>query len=300
MNRKLLKLLSVPFTLAVLLVFTVEVALAQADSGQTADAKTNAPVQMGNELWVQVNACIQGAIKTNFKPSPVLPLPTPTCVYIQPQGMIADIAAGFAILKAKDSHTYHFLTIPTKAITGIEDPQVTFFLTPAAVNTSYSPNYWVPAWLWLNNTVALIYKAQKKPKVLKPEQMGLAINSPQVRSQNQLHIHMACIDKAVQTALAGAKTPISTCTTAPCTWSEPIPIPIPKKSTFSYRAVVLRNLSLNPFLVMRSVPHFDATKATLIVTGKPGTGQYYLLEDYAHGSDKGFGERLLDEDCAPQ
>jgi CDP-diacylglycerol pyrophosphatase len=278
MNKKHSKLLFMSFTSVMLLVIGVGVASAQ------------------NELWEQVNTCIQNAITNGFMPNPS-PIPPPTpCVYVEPEGLYANLGDGFAILKAKDSHIYHFLTIPTKAITGIEDPQVNFFVNLSAVNTSYSPNYWTPAWFWINKTVVLIYKAQKN-KILGPDQLGLSINSPQARSQNQLHIHMACIDKTVQNVLAGVKPPISTCTTAPCEWSEPIPVP----GHFSYRAVVLADLfSLNPFMVMKSIPHFDPTRATLVVTGKPGTGQYYLLEDYSHGSDPGYGEGLLDTDCATQ
>jgi CDP-diacylglycerol pyrophosphatase len=241
-----------------------------------------------NDLWVQVNTCIQNAIKTGFPmpPNPP-PVPTPTCFYVQPQGLISNIGDGFAILKDIKPQIYHFLTTPTKAITGIEDPQVEFFV-PGKVNTSYSPNYWVDAWLWLSKTVAPIYLAKNKV-ALRPDQMGVAINSVMGRSENQLHMHMACLDKNVQPLLTAAK--VTT------TWSAAIQL----KNGHSYHAIVLGSLSSNPFLVMQSVPGFkpaDIGKETLLVTGKPSSTQFYLIEDYAHGSDPGHTEELLDEDCA--
>lgn len=250
----------------------------------------------GDDLWIQVNTCIQKAIRNGFMPNPS-PIPPPTpCVYIEPEGPYANLGNGFAILKPPKSSPYHFLTSPTKAITGIEDPQVTFSLTPAMVNTSYSRNYWIDAWTWLGKTVNVLYKANHKGVVLRPDQMGLAINSEKGRTQNQLHIHMACIKKEVQTTLASVKPPITT------TWSAPIPFTF-LKNNHSYRAIVLANLSANPFLVVKTVPGYNPNepgRSTLAVTGKPATAQYYLLEDYTHGSDKGVAEELLDKSCTTQ
>jgi len=50
---------------------------------------------------------------------------------------------------------------------------------------------------------------------------------------------------------------------------------------------------------MHSVPGFtEAGLESLVVTGKPGTTNFYLLEDYTHGADPGQGENLLDQKCA--
>lgn len=298
-NRRISKLLSVWLTCAALFVFRGAAAWAQADGlGQSASAKTGAAAQEENPnaLWEQVNTCIQAAITKGFMPNPS-PIPPPTpCVYIEPEGPYANIGNGFAILKSRGSSPYHFLTSPTKAITGIEDPQVTFSLTPTMVNTSYSRNYWIDAWVWLGKTVNVLYKANHKGVALRPDQMGLAINSKKGRTQNQLHIHMACINKAVQTTLASVKPPITS------TWSAPIPFTF-LKNKHSYRAIVLTNLSSNPFLVVKTVPGYNPKKPglpTLAVTGKPKTTQYYLLEDYTHDSDKGVAEELLDKSCTTQ
>ena len=89
------------------------------------------------------------------------------------------------------------------------------------------------------------------------------------------------------------KPPIVISTTA---WSDPITL-----KGHGYRAILLTNLaSSNPFLVMQSVKGYDPKdpgKETLVLTGKPGTAQWYLLEDYSSATDPGHGEELLDEDC---
>ena len=261
-----------------------------------------------DELWMQVNACIQAAITNGFKNNPVpLPptkLPIPTCIYVSPAGMDSQLGDGFTILKDFDKRypLYAFLTLPSKAVTGIEDPQINFFvLKPMAlVNTSYSRNLWIDAWTWLSYTVSPMYAANHKNVKPRVDQMGLAINSETGRTQNQLHIHMACINKAVQTTLSTAKpTPPITMTA----WSGPIPMTVPAGSAHSYRAIVLTSLAQNPFLVMQSVPGYspkDPGKETLVLTGVPGKSTYYLLEDYAHGTDAGHGEELLDYTCATQ
>lgn len=266
-----------------------------------------APAPTTDKLWKQVNTCIQDAITNGFKNNPVpLPPPTgkpiPTCIYVAPAGMDSQLGDGFTVLKDIDPRypLYAFLTLPSKAVTGIEDPQVNFFLLMPSpqVNTSYTRNLWVDAWTWLSYTVSPMYAANHKGTKPRVDQMGLAINSQMGRTLNQLHIHMACINKAVQDTLAKAKPTPPITTTA---WSGPIPMTVPATGPHSYRAIVLNSLGQNPFLVMQSVPGYsDPGRETLVVTGKPGTSTYYLLEDYAHGADVGHGEELLDYTCATQ
>jgi len=74
----------------------------------------------------------------------------------------------------KDTKNNSYLLIPVPAISGIE------------ANTSGNPlpNYWEAAWNW----------AAGKSGKLKGQVIGLAINSANVRSQDQLHIHIACLE----------------------------------------------------------------------------------------------------------
>jgi CDP-diacylglycerol pyrophosphatase len=121
------------------------------------------------------------------------------------QGCVGDPASGqcasvdpsreLVVLKALKGSA-HYLVIPTRSITGIEEP---------AVQQTTFPDYWSPAWEAAERYVG-------KPR----EWLGLAINSAARRSQDQLHVHVACVREDVKTALEGrsddswAKQPVIT------------------------------------------------------------------------------------------
>ena len=90
-------------------------------------------------------------------------------------------ADGVAILK--DLHgVVQMLAIPTRRITGIEDPQM---LAPDA------PNVFADAW----KAKALLEERLGRP--LPRESVALTINSKWARSQEQLHVHVDCLAKSV-------------------------------------------------------------------------------------------------------
>ena len=90
-------------------------------------------------------------------------------------------AEGIAILK--DLHgVVQMLAIPTRRITGIEDPQM---LAPDA------PNVFADAW----KAKALLEERLGRP--LPCESVALTINSKWARSQEQLHVHVDCLAKSV-------------------------------------------------------------------------------------------------------
>jgi CDP-diacylglycerol pyrophosphatase len=74
------------------------------------------------------------------------------------------------------------LAIPTRRITGIEDPQM---LAPDA------PNVFADAW----KAKALLEERLGRP--LPRESVALTINSKWARSQEQLHVHVDCLAKSV-------------------------------------------------------------------------------------------------------
>jgi CDP-diacylglycerol pyrophosphatase len=93
-----------------------------------------------------------------------------------------DSAVGYAVLKAKHKFPHrHYLTIPLDKISGIDDQKV--------INAAF-PNFWRQAW-------------EAAPIYVWPDQswIGLAINSAADRSQDQLHIHMACVAGDVRAAV---------------------------------------------------------------------------------------------------
>ena len=96
-----------------------------------------------------------------------------------------DEADGVALLK--DLHgVAQELAIPTKPLAGIEDPAL---LAPGA------PNYFAYAW----RERVEVEKLLKHP--LSREKIGVSINSSYSRSQDQLHLHIDCMDKGVAAAL---------------------------------------------------------------------------------------------------
>lgn len=93
--------------------------------------------------------------------------------------------SGSAILKDLIGKT-QFLLIPTRRLTGIEDP---------LVGTAALPNYWRDAW------AARGFVSLRAQKELPRDAIGMAINSAGARSQDQLHIHIDCIRPKVRNAL---------------------------------------------------------------------------------------------------
>lgn len=93
---------------------------------------------------------------------------------------------GFVVLKDLTGNT-QFLVIPTARITGIEDP---------ALLASGASNYWAFAW------TARRYVFARAHKDLPRDAIGVAVNSVDGRSQDQLHIHVNCIRADVRDYLA--------------------------------------------------------------------------------------------------
>jgi CDP-diacylglycerol pyrophosphatase len=95
---------------------------------------------------------------------------------------------GYAVL-ADIKGGAHFLLIPTQTIAGIESPAI---LKPQA------PNYFAGAWEARDRLAAVLGHAVRRDHV------GLAVNSRQHRSQDQLHIHIECLGPEVYSALHAA------------------------------------------------------------------------------------------------
>ena len=93
---------------------------------------------------------------------------------------------GVAILKDLVGVT-QMLAIPTRRISGIEDPQM---LAPDA------PPVFAEGW----KAKALVEARLDRP--LPREAVALALNSQWARSQDQLHLHVDCVAKPVAAALA--------------------------------------------------------------------------------------------------
>ncbi|HUO23086.1 MAG TPA: CDP-diacylglycerol diphosphatase [Caulobacteraceae bacterium] len=100
-------------------------------------------------------------------------------------------AHGFVVLKDRDGAS-QYLLMPTAKITGIEDPAI---LAPGA------PNYFAQAW----GQRHLVEARLGRP--LAADQLAVAVNSQYGRSQDQLHLHIDCLDASVGAALNAAAAP---------------------------------------------------------------------------------------------
>jgi len=191
-----------------------------------------------------------------------------------------DLAAGYALLKYP-GHPTHFLLVPTARVTGIEDPAL---LSPNA------PNYWAQAWH------ARQYVEERAGRVLAREDLILAVNSIQGRSQDQLHIHIDCIKPKVKAALHTHAAAIGR------PWAH---FPTPLAGNF-YLAKRIDSTDLdgvNPFRLLAALPQARSAmgEQTLAVTGETGPDGlpgFILLAGRAFPDiTDGGGEALQDHRC---
>lgn len=124
----------------------------------------------GNKLWAIVSQqCMPNQLQ-NKNPSP--------CIKV-------DINNHYALFTDSNG-PYHELVIPTNKISGIESPE----LLKANI-----PSYFALAW---ENR---FHFSEQNNLPIKNDWMSLAINSKYGRSQEQLHIHIACLRPDVHQTL---------------------------------------------------------------------------------------------------
>lgn len=196
---------------------------------------------------------------------------------------------GFVVWKdAKGISQY--LVLPTQKITGIESP---------ALLSAHARNYFADAW----TTTALVN--QRLHRTLPRTDFALAVNAISGRTQNQLHIHIDCIQPEVKSLLAQTASGIGT------SW-QAMPV---RLAGHSYRAMWLPGAELgprNPFQLLAgslSNPAREMAGHTLVLAGAERKGQpgFVLLDrkapmfavDIAPWIRLGFGsgEELEDHSC---
>ncbi|AUT62921.1 CDP-diacylglycerol diphosphatase [Paraburkholderia terrae] len=182
----------------------------------------------------------------------------------------------YAILKDINGNT-QYLLIPTDRVTGIESPSVL---------AADAPDYWADAW------AARQYVGSRIGLTFPPDQLGLEINSQFRRTQNQLHIHMDCMQDDIIKDLARFRT------IEPGQWHWT------KLDGSAYR--VMRVLSLtgenDPFrIVARDRQGSDVmAQQTILVTGAgPKDSDGWLVVNSGLELDDGSGtaEGMLDHAC---
>ena len=191
-----------------------------------------------------------------------------------------DLAAGYAVVPDLKKPA-HLLLVPTRRLSGIEDPRV---LEPGG------PNYWGQAWAARRHLAARI--GADPPR----ESVALAVNAIPGRSQDQLHIHISCVQPAVANALAAMQPRLGR------GWST---------HTILGRRWRVRTLTdedlrtSDPFRLVAEAKEDGSAnmgEQTLVVVGAqlptgPGFHLLWRTADAATG-DPGHGEYLLDEACS--
>ena len=191
--------------------------------------------------------------------------------------------AGFAVLKDIVGIA-QYLVIPTARINGMESPELL---------ASGSPNYWGHAW----RVKALV--EERLHRKLTRDQVSLAVNSAFGRTQNQLHIHVDCINSDVHEKLRQHSDEIGN------QWA-PLGIKLKGHTYWAMRITGKELGENNPFkLLAEGLPsarqHMD--RHTLVLAGatfKEGNKGFILLTDQVDidNNDRASGEELQDHECA--
>jgi len=188
--------------------------------------------------------------------------------------------AGYAVFAAP-LETTHIVVTPTIQISGIESPML---IAPNA------PNYMRDAWN------ARHYVEERAGHALAWDEMGLAINALRGRSQDQLHIHVDCVQYAARELLRDSEALMS-----PGKWMR---LKRPIEDTH-YWALLLNTDDLSGINVFRlatsglKIKPEEQSQLSVAVIGATradGHHGFYVLADfnryYAHA------EYVLDHSCS--
>jgi CDP-diacylglycerol pyrophosphatase len=190
------------------------------------------------------------------------------------------VERGVAILKDLVGVS-QMLAIPTRRVTGIEDPQM---LAPDA------PPVFAVAWGAKTLVEGRLHRA------LPREAVGLAINSEWARSQDQLHVHVDCVAIPVMKALA------EYASTLDSQWRA-MPVPLQGRVYFARRVDSADLIDVAPLKLLAdgvegARAHMGAYSLAAVgatFDGKPG---FVLLADQFSLESGGHAEDLQDHDCA--
>jgi CDP-diacylglycerol pyrophosphatase len=190
------------------------------------------------------------------------------------------VERGVAILKDLVGVS-QMLAIPTRRITGIEDPQM---LAPNA------PPVFAVAW----GAKSLV--EERLHRTLPREAVGLAINSKWARSQEQLHVHVDCLAIPVMKALAEYASALDS------QWRA-MTVPLQGRVYFARRVDSADLADVAPLKLFADglegarahMGAYSLAAAGATFDGKPG---FVLLADQSSLEGGGHAEDLQDHDCA--
>jgi CDP-diacylglycerol pyrophosphatase len=195
------------------------------------------------------------------------------------QCQLVDLNQHYAVLKDRNGRS-QFLLLPTDRVSGIES---------ASLLGAEAPNYWEDAWR------AEDYVQQRLGQVLPRDLLGLAINSARARSQEQLHIHIDCVQPSLHQALLAAANQIGP------QWSAQ-PLDLAGHPYYAMR-VQGEDLTVDPFHLLAkrlTDPGTEMGNQVLAVVGarfSDDTPGFYILDSPA-GEHVATSDSVLDHDCA--
>jgi len=193
---------------------------------------------------------------------------------------LVDLSDHYAVLKDLNGDS-HFLLLPTDRITGIESPAL---LAPGA------HNYWQAAWQ------ARHFVKEHAGAAVGRDLIGLSINSARRRSQDQLHIHMDCVEPRLRAALVAHEAQIGT------QWSGR-PLRLAGHDYFVLKIKAADLDAIDPFrLLERRLPDPARQMADQVLSvvgaqfsdGAPG---FYVLDSPA-GEHGATSDVVLDRSCS--
>jgi CDP-diacylglycerol pyrophosphatase len=220
-------------------------------------------------LWRIINdKCVPHEQKTG-EPDP--------CLLVD---LSAGAAKGYVVLKDIEGAT-QLLVMPTAKITGIESPDII---------TDGATNYLAMAWLTTPRVEALAHRP------LPRDGLSLAVNPINGRSQNQLHIHVDCLDAGVRDALRQHAAEIGE------QWA-PLPVMLKDHQYLAMRITGAWLADKNPFRLLAegdAGASADMGHQTLAVVGATlpdGRVGFILLARHVDGVVALGAEELQDHTC---
>jgi len=222
-------------------------------------------------LWHVVQLCVADQVE-NGRPRP--------CALVD---LKDGTRGGYVVLDDPFSRS-QYLVMPTRQLSGIESPEI-------AENDA--PNYWEDAWR------SRSFVTRRLRTSLPRDGVGLAVNSSFDRSQDQLHIHVDCLQPDVRQLLDAHVGEIGT------TWKQ-LAFDLEGRRYWSRRVEGADLLGVNPFRLLAEWVNRTGGvmwKETLVVAGVKLSDHhdgFVLLADAAdpaHGA-RGHGESLLDHSCS--
>jgi CDP-diacylglycerol pyrophosphatase len=219
-------------------------------------------------LWLVVRSCVIAKVSLGTA-LPCLEIDTA-------QGA----GSGVAVLRVPLAST-HLLVVPLRQISGLESP---------SLQLPDSGRYWQAAW----EARRFILDDSQKARPL--EAIGLAANSKFVRSQDQFHIHVDCVQGSVERILAIKASAFAR------NWTL-LPFPIEGRRYYG-RKIAMDDLvrsNLVGSLLKEQPAATDYLPAlTMAVIGMPsaaGDTTFYALASQARDPNHG-AEMLLDHTCS--